>query len=268
MIIGKLIGALIGMRYGFFGFLLGLIIGHVFDRAFSRSRSRFSGFESLPLTEHPFFATVFLLAGQLAKADGRITPAEIAGAEKLMTEFGLNGDARTEAIALFKRGAAHEFQFEAQLADFLQKTGRQPALKRMLLEYLVAFALADGGLHQAERDILERVAAAIGINHAQFSMLLDMLQAQQQFHQGGYSYSSGPGAAPRRDELADAYRALGVSSDASAAEVKKAYRKLMSQHHPDKLMSQGVPADMIKLATEKTQEIQKAYEVIEKAQRG
>lgn len=267
MIIGKIIGAILGFRFGgFVGMLFGIIAGHFFDKALTRPRNRFSGFESLSLTEHPFFATVFLLAGHLAKADGRISEAEIAGAEKLMAQFGLNGAARVEAIALFKRGAAPEFQLDAQLADFLQKTVSQPGLKRMLLEYLVAFALADAVLHAAERDILQRVAAALGFNSAQFSMLLDMLQAQQHFHQRGYS-SGYTASAPRQDELADAYRALGVSADASDAEVKKAYRKLMSQHHPDKLMAQGVPPDMIKLATEKTQEIQLAYEVIEKSRR-
>ena len=271
MIIGRIIGAIIGFRLaGFFGMLLGIAVGHYFDMAFNRSRLGFSRFNSLPVTEHPLFATVFLLAGQLAKADGHISEAEIAGAEKLMAEFGLSGAAREQAIALFKRGAAVDFRLDAQLADFLQKTAFQPGLKRILLEYLIAFALADGVLHAAERDILQRVATALGYNSAQFSMLLDMLQAQQHFHQRGYSsghtrdYAT---SVPRRDELADAYRALGVNPDASDTQIKRAYRKLMSQHHPDKMMAQGVPADMIKMATEKTQEIQKAYEVIEKSRR-
>ena len=73
---------------------------------------------ALPLAEHPFFATVFTLAGCLAKADGRISEEEIAGAERLMAELGLNGVARSEAIALFKRGAAPDFQLEAQLSGF------------------------------------------------------------------------------------------------------------------------------------------------------
>lgn len=273
MILGKIIGLILGIRYGgFFGALLGLWLGHMVDKLFGRRRSGFSRWRSLPVSEHPFFATVFLLAGQLAKADGRISEAEIAGAEKLMAEFGLSGDSRAEAIALFKRGAGAEFQLDAQLGDFLQQTAFQPGLKRILLEYLIAFALADGVLHDEERDILQRVAAGIGFNGAQFSLLLDMLQAQQYFHRGGYSAggysSSGQAGAPPRDALADAYRALGVSPDASDADIKKAYRKLMSQHHPDKLIAQGVPPEMVRLATEKTQEIQTAYELIERSRRG
>src|SRR5690606_18518967 len=106
---------------------------------------------------------------------------------RLMTQFGLSGSSRSDAIALFKRGATPEFQLDAQLADFLSKTAFQPGLKRVLLEYLMAFALADNELHQQERDVLQRVATGLGYNSAQFSMLLDMLQAQQHFHQRGYS---------------------------------------------------------------------------------
>ncbi|HEY3700465.1 MAG TPA: co-chaperone DjlA, partial [Spongiibacteraceae bacterium] len=135
-----------------------------------------------------------------------------------------------------------------------------PELKGLLLEYLVTFALADNLIHPAEGDILQRIAHFLGFDRTQFLQFLEMLQAQQRFNQRGY------GATASRDALADAYRALGVSSDASAAEVKTAYRKLMSQHHPDKLIAQGVPPDMVKMATEKTQEIQAAYELIQKAQ--
>jgi len=64
--------------------------------------------------------------------------------------------------------------------------------------------------------------------------------------------------------LEDAYKALGVSKDSSDAEIKRAYRKLMSQYHPDKLMGQGMPEDMIAMATEQAKEIQLAYDLIKK----
>ena len=62
--------------------------------------------------------------------------------------------------------------------------------------------------------------------------------------------------------IKDAYKVLGVQNDASDAEVKKAYRRLMSQHHPDKLVSKGLPDEMIRIATDRTHEIRKAYENI------
>jgi DnaJ like chaperone protein len=90
-----------------------------------------------------------------------------------------------------------------------------------------------------------------------------MIKAQGSFSSAGGSYYSA-GGSPRSsaDELSSAYDALGVSSSASDSEVKKAYRKLMSQYHPDKLMGQGVPDDMLKAATERSQEVQAAYDVI------
>ena len=56
---------------------------------------------------------------------------------------------------------------------------------------------------------------------------------------------------------------MGVSSNSTDSEIKKVYRKLVSENHPDKLIGQGMPDDMIKLATERTQEIRKAYELIQ-----
>ena len=72
-------------------------------------------------------------------------------------------------------------------------------------------------------------------------------------------------AATARTSLKDAYRLLGVSDGASDAELKKAYRRLMSQHHPDKLVAKGLPEQMVKDATEKTQQIKAAYELIRKS---
>lgn len=265
MIIGKIVGAIFGylLTRSWLGVLLGIVIGHYFDKGLRGFKKQQYTQANIPLAQHPFFSTVFTLVGCLAKADGRISEEEVAGAERLMAELGLSGEARAEAIALFKRGATPDFQIESQISSFLQHAIFRPELRGVVIEYLVRFALADGVIHQAEADILQRVAQYLGFNRAEFLRFLDMLQAQQRFHQSGY----GANQTTSRDALADAYRALGVSSDASDAEVKKAYRKLMSQHHPDKLIAQGVPPDMVKLATEKTQEIQTAYELIEKSRK-
>jgi DnaJ like chaperone protein len=90
-----------------------------------------------------------------------------------------------------------------------------------------------------------------------------MAQAQGHFHsRGGYG---GGASAPAGASLNDAYAALGVSADVDDKTLKRAYRKLMSENHPDKLIAKGVPDDMIKLATERSQEIQAAYEMIKKS---
>jgi DnaJ like chaperone protein len=89
--------------------------------------------------------------------------------------------------------------------------------------------------------------------------MLRMAQAQGHFH-GSSGYGAQPGAS-----LKDAYEALGIASDVDDKALKRAYRKLMSENHPDKLIAKGVPEDMIKLATERSQEIQAAYEMIKKS---
>jgi DnaJ like chaperone protein len=259
VIFGKLIGGLLGFfTGGVFGAVVGLAVGHFFDRGFGRALGFDYGADRARL-QRLFFETSFSLMGHLAKADGRISEQEVSQAEALMERLGLNTDKRKEAIELFKLGAAANFQLEPVIAQFIDEGGRQHNLPILLLEFLFSIALADDELHPAEIEILSRIATYLGINKRQFEQLMAMLTAQQNFHGGKYrQHQQGPGV----NELDLAYKALGVSEQDSDRDIKRAYRKLMSQHHPDKLMSQGVPEDMLKMATEKTQEIQAAYDMI------
>jgi DnaJ like chaperone protein len=145
------------------------------------------------------------------------------------------------------------------MSDFMSVAKAQPLLRQMLLEALLAMALADGDMADAERDIVTRVAGYLGVSGQEFQRLLDMMMAQRQFHGG-----SAGGQTSSASDLKKAYQALGVDESISDADLKRAYRKLMSQHHPDKLIAKGVPEDMMKLATEKAQEIQVAYDLIKK----
>jgi DnaJ like chaperone protein len=121
-------------------------------------------------------------------------------------------------------------------------------------------------LGNEEEKLLRQIGSALGITSTFFDQLIRMAHAQSHFR--GYGGEQTFSAASRQDEIALAYQALGIDDSATDAEIKKAYRKLMSENHPDKLMGQGLPEDMIALATERSQEIQTAYELIKKARNG
>lgn len=200
-----------------------------------------------------FLETVFLLMGSLAKADGRVSEDEVQHTEHIIAQLGLNNEHREQAINLFKKGAAADFDLEASMDKFNQVCGSTRSLRQALLAYLITLAFADGEFHPAEEKLLEQIAVRLKINQAAFQQLLEMIRSQSHF--------SG-GQVPTQNALATAYKALGVSDSVGDQDLKKAYRKLMSQNHPDKLIGQGLPEDMIKMATERSKEIQKAYELI------
>ncbi len=254
--LGKLIGALIGwLVLGPVGVVLGLLLGHVADKAHIVRQMIGPALEG---TRGAFFQTTFMLMGHVAKCDGRISEQEIAVTEQLMARMGLGADHRQEAIALFKQGAAEGFDIEAQLGVFMASCGNHPNLRQMLLVFLFSTAIADGTMSTPEHDLLAQIAARVGFSPAAFEQLLRMFSAQEHFSGAG-------GATPNTRSLADAYAALGVEESASDRDVKQAWRRLMSQYHPDKLIAEGMPEDMVKMATERTQEIQNAWEQVRKA---
>ena len=252
----RIIGVLVGFYFfGIFGALLGYIVGSFIDRYVAYGAGAVN-----PLTtarrQTVFLETVFILMGKLAKADGRISQTEISHVEDFIQKLGMSPEHRQQAIALFKQGAGPGFDVEPQLNEFMVACGHTNSLKQMLLVYLIVMAISDGSMDPAEESLLNNFALHLGYDQRTFRQLLDMVLNQSHFA-GGQATSA--------TALDDAYKALGVTKESSDQEIKRAYRKLMSQYHPDKLMGQGLPEDMIKVATAQAQEIQAAYDLIKKS---
>ncbi len=264
---GKVLGFMFGFMFGkWAGAILGLYIGHRFDRSMSQDFSNQGGFTKFFMNKDSFanqavfFHAVFSVYGHIAKASGQVTPQEIAAASGLMDKMGLTGDKRKEAQAAFSEGKSNDFPLEETLKAFKKSSFGQRDILQLFLEVQLQAAFADGELHPKERTILHLVAKHLGFSSRDLERLLQQLDAQMKFHrQQASSSQSGP-------SIKDAYDILGVSADADDNAVKKAWRKQMAQHHPDKLAAKGLPPEMLDIANQKAQDIQAAYEKI-KAQR-
>lgn len=252
----RIILALTGYYFfGIFGALIGYFAGSFIDRYRAYGAGAINPFTSAH-RQTVFLETLFTLMGKLAKADGHISQHEITHVEDFMQKMGMSSEHRQLAISLFKRGAAPDFDIGPKLNEFMTVCGHTHNLRHVLLVYLIVMALSDGRLDAAEENLLRDVALYLGYDETAFRQLLEMVLNQSHFA-GGKTES--PTA------LNDAYKALGVNEDSSDQEIKRAYRKLMSQYHPDKLMGQGLPDDMIAAATAQAQEVQTAYDLIKKS---
>jgi len=259
---GKLAGGAFGfMLGGPLGALLGAVLGHNLDKGL-RGLEQDEGIApgDQERVQTAFFTATFSIMGHLAKADGRVSKDEIALARTVMERMDLDGPMRKAAIELFDQGKQAHFPLDDVLEQFRRECRRRSTLIQMFIEIQLQAAYADGRLDTAEEQMLLHICQRLGIPEFLFRQLQRMVEAQHGF--------AGTGRQPHRaarPSLNDAYAMLGVSASASDAEVKKAYRRLMSQHHPDKLVAKGLPEEMMKLAAEKTGEIRKAYEQVKEA---
>lgn len=258
---GKALGGAFGfMMGGPLGALFGIAFGHSFDKGLGSVMAD-SGFilGQQERVQAAFFTATFSVMGHVAKADGKVTPEEIRMAENIMSHMGLTNEVRETAKRLFNEGKAADFPLDDVLDQFKRELHRRSTLLQMFLEIQLQAAYVDGEFDHTEEKILIHICQRLGVPLDQLYRLEEMLKAG--FGQGSYQ----PAGRRRATSIADAYMILGIDKSADDAEVKKVYRRLMSQHHPDKLVSKGLPEQMIKDATEKTRQIKGAYEQIKES---
>ncbi|HJR10184.1 MAG TPA: co-chaperone DjlA [Rhodanobacteraceae bacterium] len=265
---GKLIGFVIGLvvtRGDFGGALIGLVIGHlVFDSGWLGGLTHTSGKDGYV---EPLFATM----GTLAKSDGRVSEAEVAIVEKLMTRLELDALWRRRAIDAFNAGKAPGFDLSRSLVDLRAWCMPRRSSVMPFLDMLCDVAMADGPLTDEKLRVLKRVAFSLRISEIQLVALLAMKgfawntgpRPGEWAHSGAYS-QQGYRPAPRSNGP-DPYAVLGVPRDADERTIKRAYRKLISEFHPDRLGN--MPEDLRRRAEARASEINAAWERIQ-AERG
>lgn len=264
---GKVLGLVLGLLSGagFWGVVIGLLVGHMIDKA--RSPARQGYFADQQTRQALFFRTTFQVMGHLTKSKGRVTDADIQMASLLMERMQLHGEARTAAQRAFREGKEGDYPLRDKLRELRSACFGRFDLIRMFLEIQIQAAFADGSLHPNERQVLYVIAEELGISRTQFDQFLRMMESGQQFgggYQGGGSSQGGYSQGQRGPTLEDACNMLGVKSSDDATTIKRAYRKLMSEHHPDKLVAKGLPSEMMEMAKQKAQEIQAAYDLIKR----
>lgn len=202
-----------------------------------------------------FLETTFAVMGALSKADGVVTRDEIATAESMFERLRLSGEQREAARRAFMRGKAPDFDLDEEVTRFREASRGNYPLLAMFLQIQIAAVAGDGDVHQAEHQLLVRVARLLGLSEADVAQLEALLRT-------GARAQAPP--SPQR-KLDDAYAALGLTPSATDAQIKHAYRRLMSQNHPDKLAGKGLPESMRVMAEERTREISTAYALLKEA---
>ncbi len=291
-------GKLLGFVFGFLllklpGAILGLIVGHMFDKGMSNDFSRSGGFgrffadnERLQ-SSAIFFHALFACLGHIAKADGAVTQSEINVALKLMDDMQLNENDRREAQQAFREGKDPQFPLEHILKDLKHDLHGQRIILQAFLEMLIEASFADGQLSVSEVEVLDKVAMGLGFGHKDLDRLIRKFEAELRFRQRQDAFSQARDEARSRAQeqanawrdkaqqqytraphysdkqrLTDAYRILNVAPTADEKTLKRAYKKAMNEHHPDKLIAKGLPKQAMELAKVKAQDIQAAYELI------
>jgi DnaJ like chaperone protein len=252
---GKAVGGILGFAAGGpVGSVLGLFLGHKVDQGLGAGLG-VGRFAAAPeATRDFFFETTFEVMGCVAKSDGRVSEEEIRIARRIMHAMELVPEQVSRAIERFTAGKRADFPLAARLDELVRRLGGRRDLSRAFVEIQMQAAVGAGAISRAKRDVLWRVASALDVGRVELAQIEALVRAQH--HRGG-----GPGAGEAA-QVDASYRVLGVSSEASDDEVKTAYRRLMNQHHPDKLVSRGLPKSSVALAEQRTHEIRTAYDRI------
>ncbi|TDU31378.1 DnaJ like chaperone protein [Panacagrimonas perspica] len=239
--LGAIIGSIAGGWSGlFWGALIGYGLGLLLRKTLARA------------VQTRFLDSTFAVMGAVCKADGHVSEDEIRVAEALFARLHLSAEGRATARAAFNRGKGPNFDLDAEVSTFAKACRGQRPLVEMFLQVQLAALAADGKVSPEEHRLFLSIARGLGLPEAE----LQRLEANLRIHNNSSQH-----------KLDDAYAVMGVDTQVSDVDLKKAYRRLMSEHHPDKLAARGMPDSMREMAEERTRDITAAYDLI-KAARG
>lgn len=272
---GKVIGGILGsMLGGPFGAVLGVAIGHTFDHdknkqedseyQYRQSAGQQGHSFGLGQAQMTFFVATFSMLGKMANADGNISDTERRTVQFFMSQdLRLSAQDQDFAMRIFDTAAVSGESFEKFAEQFYQSFYGDPQMIEMMMDILVRVAMADGVLSDKENQFIAKAAMCMRYPAGNVEYLKTKYGYQQRSQQSGYS--SGTSARSDAGSLAAAYSILGCSSSDSDEDIKAKYKKLIKEYHPDVIASKGLPEEFMKFATEKFDQIQKAYEAIKKA---
>ncbi len=265
--LGKVVGGAFGFLMGGpVGAIFGAAMGHQFDQSHGGQSPFRMEIESAEQyrAQMAFFTAVFPVMGHVAKSDGRVNEAEIELTRRIMARLQLNEAMRKSAMRLFTEGKRADFDLDQALDQLRSECRTHFSLLRAFVEFQLELALADGALHAEEERLLLRICERLHFSRFEFHALKAALEAQLRVARGTWRGQQAYGR-ERDPSLEECYAALGVEASASDEEIRRAYRRLLSRHHPDKQSAAGGTEEKVQFANEKTREIRKAWESVRKA---
>jgi DnaJ like chaperone protein len=267
---GKTIGAFFGyLMGGAVGALLGLVVGHLFDKGLQgKQYLKFTRLtpDLLAQIRGEFFTATFAVMGYIATIEERSAEDRIKLAKHVMDRMGIREDRRGEALRLFNEGQKPEFPLQTIIGQLFVACKSEPGLLEMFMEIQLYAAHYYGKIHPLVKQTLLTMCYQLDMGNGDYNRIERMVKAEYQSptpspNAKGNSKKS-RGWRGKSAGLEDAYAILNTTPDASDEEVKAAYRRLTSKHHPDKLMAHSTSDEVMKLAEEKTRLIRAAYERI------
>jgi DnaJ like chaperone protein len=264
---GKILGGAAGLAIGGpIGAVIGAVAGHAYDYylasdAPGRLADRRPRAEPGPDAEMPpvfadpaetrriaFATAVIVLGAKLAKADGLVSRDEIRAFKRV---FRVDDQDVGDVGRIYNQAKVSARGFEPYARQIAALFGHDPVLLEELLIGLFEVARADGELNPAEVDFLRRVAGIFGFDLKGFEQIRARYAA----------------TARNLDGADDAYAVLGVARSAPDDEIKRTYRRLVREHHPDQLVAKGLPGELVDQANKRPATINSAYDRIAKERR-
>ena len=209
-----------------------------------------------------FFIATFAAMGHLAKCDGQVKNVEIELASQLMDHLKLDAQQKQLAIRLFNEGKNSDFALDALLQRFYRQCQHRVSVLQIFIEMQLQMAYADSGMNERELKLLQRMCKRLSITDVIFTRIDRRVRAEKKAHRQPVNQCSN-----KPLSLAEAYAMLNIDRKSSPQEIKQAYRRMMSQCHPDKLVARNVSEVEMLEAQDLVQDIKRAYELLSRTRK-